>query len=366
MRIIHCADLHLDSKMSSLNDKDKAKERKDELLSTFVNMVSFAEDNGVGAIIIAGDLFDTNNILARTRNQIINSISCHRKINFYYLRGNHDENAIIADLDVIPENLKLFNDSWKTYEEAEGRICLSGLELTNTNSSGSAVSLVCDSSKFNIVVLHGQESVASLKDKTEVINIREYKNKGIDYLALGHIHAYKREQLDPRGVYCYSGCLEGRGFDECGSHGFVLLDIDELTGHFTDSFVPFAKRNLYTAEVDVSGCQTTAEMITCGQALLNKMNYAPSSLLKIVLKGAVDVECEKDINYLLSRFKEDYYYVKVYDETSFKINIEEYMLDASLKGEFVRKVYEDKSLSEDEKKLVVRYGLKALQGEEVQ
>ena len=54
-----------------------------------------------------------------------------------------------------------------------------------------------------------------------------FKDLNIDYLALGHIHSYKCHKLDKRGVYCYSGCLEGRGFDECGDKGFVLLETEE-------------------------------------------------------------------------------------------------------------------------------------------
>ena len=61
-------------------------------------------------------------------------------------------------------------------------------------------------------------------------------------------------------VYCYSGCLEGRGFDECGQKGFVVLDIDDekLTAGF--SFVPFAYRSLYTLYVDVTGAMTTQDV----------------------------------------------------------------------------------------------------------
>ena len=38
MKIIHCADIHLDSKMSANLTKEKARERKTELLTTFQNM----------------------------------------------------------------------------------------------------------------------------------------------------------------------------------------------------------------------------------------------------------------------------------------------------------------------------------------
>lgn len=59
MKIIHCADIHLDSKMSANLTKEKARERKTELLTTFQNMVTYGAEQGVAAIIIAGDLFDT-------------------------------------------------------------------------------------------------------------------------------------------------------------------------------------------------------------------------------------------------------------------------------------------------------------------
>lgn len=61
----------------------------------------------------------------------------------------------------------------------------------------------------NIVTLHGQVGVVSGVGQ---VNISKLKNKGIDYLALGHIHTYAEQTLDGKGIYCYSGCLEGRGF----------------------------------------------------------------------------------------------------------------------------------------------------------
>ena len=62
MKIIHCADLHLDSKMTANLDRKKAKERKIELFNTFNNMVKYASEHDVKAILIAGDLFDKKNV----------------------------------------------------------------------------------------------------------------------------------------------------------------------------------------------------------------------------------------------------------------------------------------------------------------
>ena len=47
MKLIHTADLHLDSELSAHLDKERAKMRRAEILDTFRRMVSWAEENGV-------------------------------------------------------------------------------------------------------------------------------------------------------------------------------------------------------------------------------------------------------------------------------------------------------------------------------
>lgn len=75
---------------------------------------------------------------------------------------------------------------------------------------------------FNIVILHGQIASVSGVDQ---VNLKRLQGENIDYLALGHIHSHSAEKLDSAGYYCCPGCLEGRGFDDCGEKGFILLDI---------------------------------------------------------------------------------------------------------------------------------------------
>lgn len=136
------------------------------------------------------------------------------------------------------------------------------------------------------------------------------RNRGIDYLALGHVHEYSSDRLDARGVYCYPGCLEGRGFDEAGEHGFVILDIDEVTGKSDTYFVPFARRNVYVAQVDVTGCANTFEIEQCVRKFLAASGYAKESLVKIELTGTLDVECEKNTEYLCKQFESGFLHLR--------------------------------------------------------
>ena len=73
--------------------------------------------------------------------------------------------------------------------------------------------------------LHGE-----LKDKCsapETIGIKEATGKNIDYLALGHYHSYSGAVIDERGSAVYSGTPEGRGFDEAGDKGFIMLNVSD-------------------------------------------------------------------------------------------------------------------------------------------
>ena len=215
---------------------------------------------------------------------------------------------------------------------------------------------------INIVTLHGQEVKYDQKDKAEIINIQSLKNKNIDYLALGHIHKFKQERIDSRGIYCYSGCLEGRGFDECGEKGFVLLDVDEEENKITSKFIPFAGRHLYEVNVDTTDTLTTLDV---EEKIDNSIkDIEKEALIKIILTGKVDINSERDINYLEKKYKNIFYFAKIYDETILKIDYMKYENDASLKGEFIRLVLKQ-DLPEEEKRKIITTGIKALTGEEV-
>ena len=359
MKLIHCADLHLDAKMTANLDREKAKERREELLQ---RMVLYAAEHNVRAILIAGDMFDTREIRKTTQNAVLQELKTHPDIDFYYLKGNHDSDNFLEDVEQLPDNLKLFSEEWSCYELSD-RIRLYGAELSADNGNRLYTSLLLNPEKINLVMLHGQESETASKDRTEMVDLRALRNKGIDYLALGHIHLHKEGRLDARCTYCYPGCLEGRGFDECGVHGFQLLEIEEEKGKIKDSFVPFASRNLYTIPVDVTGCMSSAEMEERARSVLQESACSAKDLVKILLAGEVDVECEKNIGYIQKSLEDLFYFVKVYDETKLHIDIEQYALDVSLRGEFVRTVRAQEDLSEEDRNTIIRYGLQILDGE---
>jgi DNA repair exonuclease SbcCD nuclease subunit len=221
--------------------------------------------------------------------------------------------------------------------------------------------LVLNPDKINIVMLHGQEATYQGKDKTEIIQIPALANKFIDYLALGHIHTHKVGHIDRRGAYCYAGCLEGRGYDECGEKGFVLLNLENK--RITPTFVPFAKRTIHEIVIDISGLDSTSKI---DHKMSKELSIIPSKdMLKVILTGKVPLSAERDLSFLETKYKDAFYAFKIEDDlVRLQLNPKDYEKDASLKGEFIRLLME-KKIGEEKESAIIELGLKALAGEEV-
>lgn len=355
MKIIHCSDIHLDSKMESNLSAQQAKERKREILLTFKRMVLYAKENAVKAIIIAGDLFDAEIITQETKNYLTDLINSCPEIDFIYLCGNHDENNFAAQLDRVPQNLKTFTNKWQKY--SYGNTDIYGAEINSGSCGQLHNTFSASQDNINIVVLHGQ--IGDGGGET-IINTALYKDKYIDYMALGHIHKYSEGRIDGRGIYCYSGCLEGRGFDETGEKGFVLLETEG--NKLSHKFIPFAQRTVHEISVDISGAQRFKQVADLVKESLNAIPQ--KDMVKVILSGYYTERTEKNLANLAQEFKNSFYFIKFQDKTRLKIDEADYINDILLRGEFIRMVKASK-LSPEEQDSVITYGLKALAGEEI-
>lgn len=358
MKIIHCADLHLDSRMETNLSATQAKERKAEILNTFERMVDYAVQNDVTAIIIAGDMFDTAHVMNSTQSRVLNTITKHSQIDFLYLSGNHDETNFIENLDSVPSNLKIFGTQWTQFNYPA--VNIAGIVLSPANHATVYDTLRLPDAGLNIVVMHGQIGQSDNRDQAESINLNKLKNKNIDYLALGHIHSYTQGYLDKRGVYCYAGCLEGRGFDECGDKGFVLLDIED--NKIQSTFVPFATRQLLELTFDLTPYHDW--YVLEDQIIAQTKNLPNNALLKVVLIGKYQLSMEKHLTILEQKLNQQFYFAKIKDESRLSVNEQDLAHDISLRGEFIRQVWHS-TLSESEKDQVITLGLKALAGEDL-
>ena len=352
-KFIHCADVHLGSKMESKLPKEKADERRAEVRSTFHRMVEYAKKEGIRAILLSGDVFDSDRPLKRDKEFFYDVVKGNPEIDFLYLRGNHDGKESYTEEGI--DNLKTFSNEWSGYHYDDVYIC--GLEISRDNAQSMYSTLKLDKDKINLVMLHGNVEATTGVDK---VHVGKLADKNIDYLALGHIHSYSENKLDDRGRYAFSGCLEGRGFDEMGEKGFVVLEVDEGV---KSTFVPFAQRIIHEYTVDISA---TANGYDAYKKVMEQVKLDPANLYRIYLTGEVGYESEtleEDVERLLSI---ECYFVSVKNRTVRKIDPAEYEGDVSLRGEFVRTVLTKSDMTDTRKREVITLGLKVLSGQEVE
>jgi len=354
VKIIHTGDFHLGSPLQGL-PKEKAALRGAELLDGFRRLCLYARENGVAAVLIAGDLFDGGKVKKSVYQEAFSAIAAAAPVCFFYVSGNHDES--FGYTDELPKNLYRFSDTrdWKSYDLPEN-ITITGVDGKYTDE-GAFSRLVLRKERYNIVMAHGEFSLG------ERGGLSHLQNKAIDYLALGHIHIPmpKTSPLDGRGRYRYCGCLEGRGFDEVGARGFFLLEIEN--GKLcSDRFLSLAKREICMREVDVSTCQNYYDVERVALAALSDVRE--ENLVKLLLKGRHRADLRKDISLLTARLSQRFFFVKTVDESRPFIDYEAFAKDLSERGEFVREVgrYE---LNEAEREEILEIGFKALAGEEI-
>ena len=353
MKFIHCSDIHLDSRMERNLTAAQARERNAEICATFARMADYAAKNEVAAVIIAGDLFDTQHVTLQTAGFVLDTIRATPGVDFLYLRGNHDGSGF-EGLN-LPDNLKIFGNQWTCYRYEH--VTVTGMDVEREKWESCYGELDLAEEDVNIVTLHGQISTQSGE---ELIALPRLKRKHIDYLALGHIHSYQTGKLDDRGSWCYCGCLEGRGFDECGEKGFVLLDVKDRA--VRAEFVPFARRQMLEKEVDITDLTTVTQILQAIEDAAREIG--PEHLVKFTMTGSYTLETQKDLAFLKKMLDGKFYFHKIKDESRLKIEKETYEHDISLKGEFIRLVMASDRTPE-EKEQIICCGIRALSGEEV-
>lgn len=342
MKIIHTGDLHLNSPLNSSYPCDKAIIRSNEILQTFKNTVAFANDNDIKIIIIAGDFFDCNKISAKTEKFVFDVISSAKNIDFLYLKGNHDD--FIRFKEEFPDNLIILKDGEKHFYE---NICICGLE--------SCEKIDFDIDSYNIAVMHGE--LINGYDKYQV-NLKALENKNIDYLALGHIHKGGNGIIDKRGKYAYCGNIDGRGFDELGEKGFLVLNTD----NGETEFVKMSSRTVFQIKVDITDISSNYELIEKVEKSVSGIDE--KSIIQVILTGEYTEGFIKDIPFVEKAFDDKFFYLGIKDESRLKINYSDYENDISLKGEFIRLV-RDGEIPEDVKEKVILVGLNALDNEDL-
>jgi hypothetical protein len=139
----------------------------------------------------------------------------------------------------------------------------------------------------------------------------------------------------------------------------VLIDTDKPRLEYR--FIPFAKRRLHIAYADISLSEVPSDVVRAVRAATDKIPEC--DLVRAELCGECTPSLVKDIDGVIHEFKDRFYYFEVKDATRLKLDRRALECDRSLKGEFIRRVLADPTLTEKERDEVICCGIAALRGE---
>ena len=376
IKILHAADIHLDSPFSLLDVK-KAQARKSELRGTFTSMMLYAKTENYDIVLLPGDIFDNEYATKETMELMISQFSQNPNCRFVISPGNHDPLTPKSPYRKVefPPNVYIFASEDVTKfsfddigVDVYGWAFLDAKKEENPLRRGR---IELDRDKINILSVHADMTAADSVNcpMTE----SDIANSGFDYVALGHIHAGGEVHQAGHTYYAYSGCLEGRSFDECGQKGAIVCKINAASGggqtEFTFGQKRFARRRYEKGAVDVSETTETEEVVEKIKTLIKNHAMGEDTLLRLRLFGTVPPTWKIDMSALTAQAF-GLYYLEVRDESLPVLDHGELMNDISIRGAFYRELLPKlKSEDAEERRIAaaaLRYGLSTLAGNDVE
>lgn len=368
IKVLHCADLHFDTPFKEL-DKEVSDISKNELLEVFKNIIDLAIDENVEVLLIAGDVFDNLTVNKNTLFFISDQIKRIKNIKVFISSGNHDPYNEKSFYNMInwPENVHIFKGDMEFKEVEELNLIVWGAGFRNNYENETLLKKVnIDNDKINIMLLHGEITSINSKNEYNPIYINDIYESNMDYIALGHRHKFSGILRAGMTTYAYSGCPQGRGFDEEGEKGVIVGDV--YKGGTDLRFFPVYKREYITREVDITNTYNHDEVV---HKIVSELydEEIDNNFYKIILKGEIKEYFNLNEKLLIEKLKDKFYYIKIINNTSIEVNLEELSRDYSIKGKFISKIFEQlKYLSDDDKEileLALRIGIQCLSEDEV-
>lgn len=367
-KILHLADLHLDSPFRD-DPITEAEKRRADLRNVFLSALKYASENGVDIVLLSGDLFDSEFYSKATLDFLSESFAETPSCHFVIAPGNHDPYKYASPYKKcnFPANVTVF-----TTEEMQAvhldrlGVTVYGYAFTDSSHAASPLEgFKAEGEGFHVLCAHAD--VDNSRSIYAPIKESELAESGLDYAALGHIHTKPEIQRVGNTLYAYSGCIAGRDFSEYGEKGGILITLDDASGIKTVnaeriSFCPWVYDVL---SVDLSGAADQKEMLSRIKAVAcdKKSNPEKEYIFKLRLVGNIDRKF--DASAAASELKK-LGIRKTEDKTTASYSYLGLDTDFTIRGEFYRQLKPMLSSDDPEKRriaeLALTYGLSAMDG----
>jgi DNA repair protein SbcD/Mre11 len=230
VKLIHAADLHIDSPLRGLARYEGApvEQIRAATRRALENLVALCAEEQAALLLIAGDVFDgdwrdysTGLFFAA---QMVRLREAGVKV--VMLRGNHDAKSQISRELRLPDNVRdlstrrpetvLFDDLGVAVH-GQG---FAAREVPEDLAAGYPSPVA---SLFNVGLLHTSLNGRPGHEPYAPTAVDVLRGKGYDYWALGHVHA--REVVSDEPYVVFPGNLQGRHARELGPKGATVVTV---------------------------------------------------------------------------------------------------------------------------------------------
>lgn len=234
IRFIHCADIHLGSPFTGLQQKNStiAFQAIEATKKAFLTLINTAIEYHVDFVLILGDIFDSSHqhiqekIFLKEQFQRLAQAGIYT----YLIHGNHDYGRFTEDWN--NDWVKVFKEEVSTeiLKTSSGEsVAISGFSYDTrwiTESMAMHFPLRNSLVDYHLGMYHGQTRTASDSSTAYApFKVSDLEKLHYDYWALGHIH--RAMDLDSYGKIAYSGTIQGRSFKEMGEKGFYVITLNK-------------------------------------------------------------------------------------------------------------------------------------------
>ena len=314
VKFLHTADWHLGIKYAKLGpNAEKAREIR---IETVKKLVDGAKKNKVHFIIVAGDLFDNNDVDRGLVDVVAGIIKTVKPIPVYILPGNHDpltRDSLYLDpsWDSIDNAIILKNK--EPIELPEFIVTLYPCPVTQKQTREDLTEwITAKHENISIGIAHGNLQIEGfVEDPNFPINPKRVEKSGLDYLALGEWHSlFKHLDKDKATRTVYPGTPETTKFGESDSGKAVIV---EIGNHGSKPIIQ--EINVGTIEWEERRNEiSTIDDIKNIERELTKIKDPEHGVINLHFKGVIDQEVADYLSLFQTEYSKRFLYFNLIKE----------------------------------------------------